>query len=73
MNASVRDMLGGKNFAVCLFIKIMNFIEFYFVLVEIIELFPNSIFQLYCPKNYYKQKQWDTLPVTMITEIMNEF
>ncbi|KAK2156352.1 hypothetical protein NP493_1976g00011 [Ridgeia piscesae] len=26
---------------------------------------------LYCPKDYYKQKQWNILPVTMITEIMN--
>ena len=26
-------------------------------LVVIIELFPNSVFQLYCPKDYYKQKQ----------------
>ena len=40
-------------------------------LVLIIELFPNSVFQLYCPKDYYKQKQLNTLPVTMITEIMN--
>ena len=36
-------------------------------LVVIIELFPNSVFQLYCPKGYYKQKQWNLLPVTMIT------
>ena len=35
------------------------------------ELFPNSLFQLYCPKDYYKQKQWNTLPVAIITEIMN--
>ena len=42
-----------------------------FCFVVIIELFPNSVFQLYCPKDYYKQKQWNTLPVTMITEIMN--
>ena len=41
------------------------------VLVVIIELSGNSVFQLYCPKDYYKQKQWNTLPVTMITEIMN--
>ena len=40
-------------------------------LVVIIELFPNSVFQLYCPKDYYKQKQWNTLMVTMITENMN--
>ena len=40
-------------------------------LVVIIELFQNSVFQLYFPKDYYKQKQWNTLPVTMITEIMN--
>ena len=40
-------------------------------LVVIIELFPNSVFQLYCLKDYYKQKQWNTLPVTMIMEIMN--
>ena len=30
----------------------------------------SSVFQLYCAKDYYKQKQWNTLPVTMITEIM---
>jgi len=40
-------------------------------LVVIIELFPNSIFQLYCPKDYYKQKQRNILPAIMITEIMN--
>ena len=40
-------------------------------LVIIIELIPNSAFKLYCPKDYYKQKQWNTLPVTMITETMN--
>ena len=45
--------------------------DFVFVLVVIIELFPNSVFQLYCLKDYYKQKQWNTLPVTMIAEIMN--
>ena len=39
-------------------------------LVVIIELFPNSVFQLYCPKDYYKQKQWKPLPGTTITEIM---
>ena len=32
---------------------------------------PVLLFQLYCPKDYYKQKQWNTLPVTMLTEIMN--
>ena len=40
-------------------------------LFVIIELFPNSVFQLYYPKDYYKQKQWNPLLVTMITEIMN--
>ena len=40
-------------------------------LVVIIKLVPNSVFQLYWLKDYYKQKQWNTLPVTMITEIMN--
>ena len=40
-------------------------------LVVTIELFPNSVFKLYFLKDYYKQKQWDTLPVTTITEIMN--
>ena len=49
-------------------VKIYDFILF---LVVIIELFRNSVFQLYCPKDYYKQKQGNTLPVTMITEIMN--
>ena len=46
-------------------------IGLYFVLVIIIELSRNNVFQLYCPKDYYKQEQWNTLPVTMITEIMN--
>ena len=45
--------------------------EFVLFLVVIIELFPNSVFQLYCPKNYYKQKQWNTLPMKMIMEMMN--
>ena len=47
-------------------VKISDFDLF---LVVIIELFPNSVFQLYCPEDYYKQNQWNTLPVTMITEI----
>ena len=46
-------------------------IELCFVLVVIIELSRNSVFQLSFPKDYYKQKQWNILPVTMITEIMN--
>ena len=45
-----------------------DFVLFLFV---IIELFPNNVFQLYYPKDYSKQKQWNTLPVKMITEIMN--
>ena len=49
----------------------VNLSDFVLLLVVIIELFPNSLFQLYCPKDYYEQKQWNTLPVTMITEIMN--
>ena len=48
-----------------------NIYDFVLFWVVLIELFRNSVFQLYCPKNYYKQKQWNTLPVTMITEIMN--
>ena len=40
-------------------------------LFVIIKLFPNSVFQLYCPKDYYKQEQCHTLPVTMVTEVMN--
>ena len=36
----------------------------------IIELLPNNVFQLYSPKDYYKQNQWNTLLVTMITEII---
>ena len=49
----------------------INIWDFVLCLVVIIELFRNSVIQLYCPKDYYKQKQWNTLPVTMITEIMN--
>ena len=49
----------------------VNISDFVLFLVIIIELFPNSIFQLQCPKYYIQQKQWNTLPVTMITEIMN--
>ena len=49
----------------------VNIPDFVLFLVVTIELFPNSIFKLYCPKDYYKQKQWNTLPVKMITEIMN--
>ena len=50
-------------------VHILHVNIYYFVLflVVIIELFPNSVFQLYCPKDYYKQKQWNTLPVTTIT------
>ena len=46
-------------------------IDFVLILVVIIELFPNSVFQFYCPKDYYKQKQRNTLPVTLIPESMN--
>ncbi len=42
-----------------------------FFLVVIIELSRNSVFQLYCQKDYYKQKQWNILQVSMITEIIN--
>ena len=49
----------------------VNILDFVLFLIVIIELFPNSIFQLYCPNDYYKQKQWNTLPVTMLTEIMS--
>ena len=49
----------------------VNIKDFVLFLVVLIELFPNSVFQLYCTKDYCKQKQWNTLPVTMITEIMN--
>ena len=37
-----------------------------FILFVIIELFPNSVFHVYCPKRYYKQKKWNNLPVKMI-------
>ena len=40
-------------------------------LVVIIGLSPNSVLLLYCPKDNYKQKQWKTLPVTMITEMVH--
>ena len=42
-----------------------------FFLVVIIGLSPNSVSQLYCSKDNYKQKQRNILPVTMITEIMH--
>ena len=47
--------------------------DFDLFLDVIIELFPNSVFELCCPKDCYKQKQcqWNTLPVTMDTDIMN--
>ena len=32
---------------------------------------PKYRIQLYCPKDFYKQNQWNILPVTMSTEIMN--
>ena len=35
----------------------VNIYDFVLFLVVIIELFPNSVFQLYCQKDYYKQKQ----------------
>ena len=46
-------------------------IELCFVLIVIIGLSPNSVSQLYCSKDNYKQKQRNTLPVTMITKIMH--
>ena len=49
----------------------VNIQDFALVLVVIIELFLNSVFQLYCPKDCYKQKQWNTFSVKMIAEIMN--
>ena len=49
----------------------VNIYDFILFLVVMMELFPNSVIQLYCPKDCYKQKQWNTLPVTIITEIMH--
>ena len=51
-----------------LHVYIYNFVLF---LVVIIRLSPNSVSQLYCLKDDYKQKQRNTLPVTRITEIMH--
>ena len=51
--------------------SMLTYKDFVLFFVVIIELFPNSVFRLYCPKDYYKHKQLNTLPVTMITEIMN--
>ena len=41
----------------------VNIYDFVLFLVVIIEHFANSVFQLHCPKDYYKPKQWNTLPV----------
>ena len=51
-----------------LHVNIQDFVLFLFI---IIELFLNSVFQLYFSKDYYKQKQRNTLPVIIITEIIN--
>ena len=66
--ACENDAGGRKSiFSINIYIGLI-FVLFF---VVIIELFSNSIFQLYCPKDYYMQKQWNTLPVTVIPEIMN--
>ena len=44
---------------------------FCFWLYIIVGLSPNSVSQLYCSKDNYHQKQQNTLPVIMITEIMH--
>ena len=51
-----------------IYIFIYNFV---LLLVVMIVVSPNSVSQLYCSKDNYKQKQRNTLPVTMITEIMH--
>jgi len=61
-------MLQYSNFVVVVVVVFVIVVD---VVVVIIKLFPNNEFQFYCPKDYYKQKQWNTLVVTMITEIMN--
>ena len=69
MRASfARENEAGGNWGQKVHILHVNVYDFVLFLVVIVELF-----QLYCPKDYYKQKQWNTLPVTMITEVMNEF
>ena len=42
-----------------------------FVFVVIIGMSPNSPEQIYFPKDNYKQKQCDTLPVSLMTGIMH--
>ena len=51
-----------------LHVKIQDSVLF---LVVIIGLSPNSVLQLYCLKDNYKQKQWNIFLVTMVTEIMH--
>ena len=51
------------------FIQMSLDFDFRFLFLFVItELFPNSVFQLYCPRVI---KSRSTLPVTVITEIMN--
>ena len=67
-----RENEAGGSWEQEVYILHVNIIyDFVLFLVVIIELFPNRVFKLYCPEDYYKQKHWNTLPLTMITEIMN--
>ena len=54
--------LGGRK-------SIFSMLSFVLFLIVLIGLSANSVSQLYCSKDNYKQKQRNTLPVTMITEI----
>ena len=43
----------------------------YRIVFLLIGLSQNNVLWLYFTKDNYKQKQWNTLPVTMITSIMH--
>ena len=47
----------GGSWGLEIHILHVNIQEFVLFLVVVIELFPNNVFQLYCPKDYDKQKQ----------------
>ena len=61
MRASVaRENEAGGSWGQEVHIFHVTIHDFVLFLVVIIELFRNSVVQLYCLKDYYKQKQWNT-------------
>ena len=64
VSLALENEVGGRK-------SIFSMLIYRIVLVILIGLSQNSVLWLYFTKDNYKQKQWNTLPVTMITYIMH--